>query len=265
MSTSQVDKEIQKELGRLSARGTFSEAEFKELAEKHGKASSYWVCLAISSAPSVKDAPTICQLLCLRIALCIIENPRKRTALQGLIAEVSAHLSHKQYIKGLEDKVADPEKYEKRWRAENDALPVWERDPIYAFDPRKEALGISVDARRQLHEALKRPPADSIFSMFQYVSKYSTMPDKAAFGTSSCFVATATYGSPNHETVLLLRSFRDDVLTNYSIGRLFIVVYWIVGPPLARFINCYPISKKAIAPLLCIIAQCVKKENKECG
>ena len=76
---------------------------------------------------------------------------------------------------------------------------------------------------------------------------------------SSCFVATATYGSPNHETVLLLRSFRDDVLANYRIGRLFISAYWIIGPRLARFINHYPISKKAIAPLLRVVARCVKK------
>jgi hypothetical protein len=76
---------------------------------------------------------------------------------------------------------------------------------------------------------------------------------------SSCFVATATYGSPNHETVLLLRSFRDDVLANYRIGRLFISAYWIIGPRLARFINHYPISKKAIAPMLRVVASCVKK------
>jgi hypothetical protein len=52
-----------------------------------------------------------------------------------------------------------------------------------------------------------------------------------------CFVATAVYSDINHPDVVFLRWFRDNVLINYEIGRIFIGWYWCVGPKLAHKIE----------------------------
>ena len=50
---------------------------------------------------------------------------------------------------------------------------------------------------------------------------------------ASCFVATAAYGDNNHENVVFLRWYRDSILELSWLGRVFIALYWRVGPVLA--------------------------------
>lgn len=52
----------------------------------------------------------------------------------------------------------------------------------------------------------------------------------------ACFVATAVYGDPQHDDVVYLRSFRDNVLNRYLLGRCFVKLYWHVGPILAQYV-----------------------------
>ncbi|MDA0685005.1 MAG: hypothetical protein O3A57_11395 [Bacteroidetes bacterium] len=52
--------------------------------------------------------------------------------------------------------------------------------------------------------------------------------------TSSCFVATAIYGSPEDQRVLILRRFRDEKLVQSVAGRLFSRIYYQFGPIAAR-------------------------------
>lgn len=53
---------------------------------------------------------------------------------------------------------------------------------------------------------------------------------------SGCFVATACYGDYNANEVLILRAYRDNVLMNSFIGRVFVKFYYFISPPLANFI-----------------------------
>ncbi|MBU0507604.1 zinc ribbon domain-containing protein [bacterium] len=53
---------------------------------------------------------------------------------------------------------------------------------------------------------------------------------------SKCFVATAAYGSPIAEDVLILRKFRDQVLLNHALGQGFVRAYYVLSPVLARWI-----------------------------
>jgi len=46
----------------------------------------------------------------------------------------------------------------------------------------------------------------------------------------SCFIATAVYGSYDNPNVLKLRSFRDTILNNSLLGKLFIRFYYKIGP-----------------------------------
>jgi hypothetical protein len=58
-----------------------------------------------------------------------------------------------------------------------------------------------------------------------------------AFGSPSCFIATAAYGSPMEKDVLTLRLFRDERLLTNAPGRFFVAAYYRVSPPLAKWIG----------------------------
>jgi len=55
--------------------------------------------------------------------------------------------------------------------------------------------------------------------------------------TKGCFIATATYGNYNHPQVIEFRTFRDNYLQKYLIGKLFISMYYAVSPFIARIIE----------------------------
>ena len=52
-----------------------------------------------------------------------------------------------------------------------------------------------------------------------------------------CFIATACFGSFDAPEVLVLRQFRDVVLLESMAGRAFVLFYYTVSPPIARFIQ----------------------------
>ena len=55
--------------------------------------------------------------------------------------------------------------------------------------------------------------------------------------TGNCFIATATMGDYDHPIVLDLRNFRDNVLKKSIAGRLFIKIYYTIGPIPAFFVG----------------------------
>lgn len=65
-----------------------------------------------------------------------------------------------------------------------------------------------------------------------------------------CFIATAVYGSPNAIEVEILKAFRDNWLTKYLIGRLFIKLYYIISPPVANLISKHTFLKAIIKSIL---------------
>jgi len=66
----------------------------------------------------------------------------------------------------------------------------------------------------------------------------------------ACFVATAVYGDPQHDDVVYLRSFRDNVLNRYLLGRWFVKLYWYVGPILARHVVKSALSRQSVRTLI---------------
>ncbi|NJK70297.1 MAG: hypothetical protein HC941_30720 [Microcoleus sp. SU_5_3] len=65
-----------------------------------------------------------------------------------------------------------------------------------------------------------------------------------------CFIATAVYGSYDAPQVVSLRRFRDEKLMSYSIGRLFITVYYQLSPPVAKWLKNSPHFAKPIRQIL---------------
>lgn len=62
--------------------------------------------------------------------------------------------------------------------------------------------------------------------------------------SSDCFVVTATLGDVNHPILRDYREFRDNKLVNYLTGRIFIRIYYKVGPILASIIRNKPTLRK---------------------
>lgn len=67
---------------------------------------------------------------------------------------------------------------------------------------------------------------------------------------SSCFIATACYGSPMAEEVKTLCRFRDEFVVRYAPGRKFVDFYYANGPRWAEFISDKPVLKKTVRLML---------------
>jgi hypothetical protein len=78
----------------------------------------------------------------------------------------------------------------------------------------------------------KFPNEDEYLSARQLKDEIENPPKKGM-----CFVATAAYGSPLAPEVILLSCFRDDVLLQTKLGKLFVAFYYRVSPPLASLIE----------------------------
>lgn len=55
--------------------------------------------------------------------------------------------------------------------------------------------------------------------------------------SGGCFVATAAYSSSNHPDLDTFRKFRDRILLTNPFGRLFVSLYYQIGPQLAQYVN----------------------------
>lgn len=67
---------------------------------------------------------------------------------------------------------------------------------------------------------------------------------------TGCFIATVTYGGYDTTNVRFLRAFRDEILRQKFLGRLFIRCYYKIGPSLATVVDRSPAMKKASRWLL---------------
>lgn len=81
-----------------------------------------------------------------------------------------------------------------------------------------------------------------------------------------CFIATAVYGSPFAKEVIILQKFRDNYLEKYSIGRLFVKLYYWISPSLSKMILKSDILKTTvkiifIKPLLMLFNNLKNKEK----
>jgi acyl carrier protein len=83
---------------------------------------------------------------------------------------------------------------------------------------------------------------------------------------SGCFIATAVYGSPYANEVILLKEFRDNWLLNFRLGKIFVAFYYWISPTIANRIakknSLKAITKFTIViPLIKIANYLKRKEN----
>ena len=77
-----------------------------------------------------------------------------------------------------------------------------------------------------------------------------------------CFVATAVYVNADHPNLTELRCFRDEFLTRYAFGRLFIRTYYFIGPIMAKSVRFHPLVTKLTKKLLDRLVVKISSHNK---
>ena len=71
---------------------------------------------------------------------------------------------------------------------------------------------------------------------------------------SPCFIATAVYSNHLASEVIAIRRFRNEFLSTFFVGRIFIKLYYRYSPTLAKKIKKYKILQKILKPILNMIA-----------
>jgi len=86
-----------------------------------------------------------------------------------------------------------------------------------------------------------------------------TTSTKQKSSSGGCYIATATFGSYDHPTVLIFREFRDNILTNSFLGKLFIKSYYRVSPSMSRLVSHSSILKNTSETFLTTLSIFIKK------
>jgi hypothetical protein len=85
----------------------------------------------------------------------------------------------------------------------------------------------------------------------ELVSDSKDSPDKKpSEEKKSCFIATACFGSYSSPEVIILRDFRDTVMSKSFVGRQFVELYYKVSPPVAAFMSSKAHIRKTVRIVL---------------
>jgi hypothetical protein len=108
------------------------------------------------------------------------------------------------------------------------------------------------------------PPMLGLLEVFSKhlsnVADASASKKSTTAGSKSCFIATACFDSPENETVMILRRYREAVLKKSTFGRWIVKTYYKASPPLADLIRNRPKLKKTIGVVIRLIATALKSK-----
>lgn len=91
--------------------------------------------------------------------------------------------------------------------------------------------------------------------------KNTTSSTSSSKQSDGCFVVTATFGTPCAEEVIKYRYFRDKWLSKTYFGRIFIYIYYYVGPVLAEYVRRKPSLRRVMAVILGKLAKFLPKAD----
>lgn len=79
--------------------------------------------------------------------------------------------------------------------------------------------------------------------------------------SKNCYIATAVYKDIEHPNVKSLRKYRDEILSNYILGELFIKKYYRYAPKLTKHFSGKSIFNTIIKHLLDIVVKIIEHKN----
>ena len=120
---------------------------------------------------------------------------------------------------------------------------------------RSSAYPSSVEPKRTTYT-----PTKHISSTSSYGSSYSTSTN--AKRNEGCYIATMAYGDYDHPQVMILRNYRDQVLSKSTAGRLFIRLYYYFSPKLVSILKGHRTINNYIRWFLDEIINNIQKQNK---
>lgn len=133
---------------------------------------------------------------------------------------------------------------------------IWEKGDWYSSDGNKNGfpgyslmIGIDAITSKERREIIRYCQDCERFDIdIDFTEGESIREQK-----SSCFVATVVYGSENSIEVQQLRLFRDSHLIKTVWGRVFVGIYYKLGPMLAFVIKKLPFLQKPIRQFIDIL------------
>ena len=80
----------------------------------------------------------------------------------------------------------------------------------------------------------------------QLYSEYPATRSLSGGSSSSCFIATAAYGTPMAQEIDTLRAVRDTYMLNNILGTAFVDTYYRLSPPIADKVAAHPVLASAV-------------------
>lgn len=115
------------------------------------------------------------------------------------------------------------------------------------------------------NENSKKDIADRIISNY-IKKKQKEEEEKKRHQERWCYVATLVYGDISHPKVDFLRNYRDNVLSNYFFGKIFIKYYYNYSPKIVVFLKPHSktnsIIKLILDGIIILLKKLTKKVNK---
>ena len=100
----------------------------------------------------------------------------------------------------------------------------------------------------------REPDLEQIRQTLQYTAIELIGKPAVQLKNRKCFVATSAFQNEEHETVFLLRRFRDGPLSSTKPGRQVICIYEQFGPKAAKVLDCLHIFKPIVRGILNLFA-----------
>lgn len=107
---------------------------------------------------------------------------------------------------------------------------------------KKSKSAYTGNASTETNSSKVRPVQKSVPSTYKtsHSSSYNKplyTPSPKTKRNEGCYIATMAYGDYDHPQVLLLRKYRDDVLMQSFVGRMFVRTYYFISPKLVKLLR----------------------------
>lgn len=266
------DIEACKELGDLYYQG------YSGNDENHQRAYPYWKKAADAGNEEAAG------LIGFRLYLGDYGEDRESEAIPYLIAAADADVMSPgiQYLLGsayesgigCKKNLTLAKKYYRMAALRNHAGAQFRLGALIALDKNDESdwlhwlccahLNGNDDATETLNSLIKSPKDKQMIDWtIEKIQTNGIVPEVESRSSSDggCYIATAVYGSYNASEVMILRRFRDEVLMEHRLGRLFVKTYYAVSPLLANKLKNARVLNSVVKSQLDLFVQYLRKKH----